>query len=340
MRAEVTFIMHKLFFSFIGLILRTKRNYRLKGIRRFTPLFFGIYLSVFFFLSGCEGVISVVPVGDGGGDSVVSASDANVNDNAEASVDGGSGETDANLDAGVGFDAEPALDSGTQVDSSTQEVVPPLGGSSGGSGGGVYPSGETVNASGVSIVLIVPSSYNHSQPNRLMIVYSGTEGDVQMAENLRNVAPMAGLEDVIFAVLDGVAYNGDGAAGATVLDYLRSNYNISNDETFLLSESAGTTAGLLLGLDLRQSYFAAYWANDVNASASPKLDASELGFAPWGNSGPGGNFTAADAIVDGMSLAGYRLPADAPYSGAGSSVHGSPEQFIEALQFFDGKSRQ
>lgn len=291
---------------------------------------FFIFLLLFLFV-GCEGVIRVGDVGDAGDtDGHVVFSDGGVDAGGDAVIDAG----------GTGFDGHIHEDAVIPVDSATVGVEPPLGGSSGGSGGGFHPQGERVDASGVSIMLIVPGSYSDAVANRLMIVYSGTEGDVQMAQNLFNVASMAGLSDVIFAVLDGVTYNGNGAAGATVLDYVRSNYNISNDETFLLSESAGTTAGFQLGLDLRQSYFAAYWANDVNASASPVLTATELGFAPWGNSGPGGNFTAAQAIVDSMNNAGYRLPADAPYSGEGADVHGSPQQFIAAMQFFDGKSRQ
>lgn len=284
-----------------------------------------------FLFFGCEGVIRVGDVEDGGDIDVHVV-------NQDGTVDA-SAEDDAGIDGGFP-DGHVVTDADIPVDSSTGVVDPPLGGSSGGSGGGFYPQAERVDASSISIMLIVPGSYSDAVPNRLMIVYSGTEGDVQMAQNLFNVAPMAGLTDVIFAVLDGVTYNGNGAAGAVVLDYIRSNYNISNDETFLLSESAGTTAGLQLGFDLRQSYFAAYWANDVNASASPVLTATELGFAPWGNSGPGGNFTAAQAIVDSMNNAGYRLPADAPYSGEGADVHGSPQQFIAAVQFFDGKSRQ
>jgi hypothetical protein len=41
-----------------------------------------------------------------------------------------------------------------------------------------------------------------------------------------------------------------------------------------------------------------------------------------------------------MKAAGYRLPADAPYSGPGSTSHGSTQQFLAALAFFKGKSRQ
>jgi hypothetical protein len=141
-------------------------------------------------------------------------------------------------------------------------------------------------------------------------------------------------------VLDGKQYYGNGSAGATVLDDVRAKYDVDNDRTYLLSESAGTSAGLQLGLGLRQSYFAAYWANDVNASGTPAKTAGELGFAPWGQAGPGGDFPDAEAIVSGMQAAGYRLPNPAPYSGPGSQSHGDTQQFLEAASWFQGKTRQ
>jgi hypothetical protein len=124
-----------------------------------------------------------------------------------------------------------------------------------------------------------------------------------------------------------------------VLDDVRSDYDVDNDRTYLLSESAGTSAGLSLGLSLRQSYFAAYWANDVNASSTPELDAGELCFAPFGNAGPGGDYADANAIVNGMKNAGYQTPPPAPYDGPGSNQHGSTDQFLAALEWFAGKSR-
>lgn len=224
------------------------------------------------------------------------------------------------------------------ADSPASTVVPPLGGSSGGSGGPVA-SGQAMSAGGVSYLIIVPSSYSASKPSRAMVVFSGTEGGAQMASNLKSLASAYSLGDVIFAVLDGVAYHGNGQAGATVLDDLRKLYNIDNDRTYLLSESAGTTAGLQLGLSLRQSYFAAYWVNDLNASATPKQNAAALGFAPWGNVGPGGDLADANAVIAAMKAAGYRLPTPAPYDGPGSTQHGSTQQFIAALTFYNGKSR-
>ena len=230
-------------------------------------------------------------------------------------------------------------DTAVAPDAATGGLVPPAGGSSGGTGGGPAPNGTTVTAGRVTFILIVPNSYSPSVPNPMMVVFSGTEGAQTMAQNLIGAGGYVGLGDLIFVVLDGVTYRGDGEAGAIAMDWVRQHYNIDNDRTYLLSESAGTTAGLELGLRLRQSYFAAYWANDVNASATPAKTAAELGFRPWGNAGPGGDFADANAIVQGMRNAGYRLPADAPYSGPGAGQHGSTDQFLAALRFFVGKSR-
>jgi hypothetical protein len=248
---------------------------------------------------------------------------------------------------GAGSEAHPGREAGAAHDGpktkkdtgGSSSGTPPFGGTSGGSGGSTCPSGSTVSSGGVSFILIVPSSYSGSA-TPCMVVFSGTEGSSQMASNLITLAGYYSLGSVIFAVLDGVTYYGQGQAGATALDYVRTKYNIDNDRTYLLSESAGTSAGLSLGLQLRQSYFAAYWANDVNASASPSKTASQLGFSPWGNAGPGGQYTAANAIVSGMKSAGYRLPSDAPYSGSGSDTHGSSAQFMAALSFYAGKSRK
>ena len=217
-------------------------------------------------------------------------------------------------------------------------VVPPLGGSSQGSGGPVPVAGSPMQAGAISYTLVVPSSLAHPAP--LLVAYSGTEGVAQMTTNLVNVGPMTGTSGFIRAVLDGMTYYGDGSAGATVLDALRGLYDVDNDRTYLLGESAGTTAALQLGFDLRQSYFAAYWANDVNAAGAPASSAAELGFAPWGQVGPGGDFADAQQIVAAMQAAGYRLPSPAPYAGTGSDTHGSPDQFIAAVSWFPGKSRQ
>ena len=215
----------------------------------------------------------------------------------------------------------------------------PFGGSSGGSGGPVPVAGTQMTAGGIDYRLIVPSSYSGS-PTPFLLVYSGTEGGSVMTMNLQAVAPSTGTSDFIEAVIDGVVYNGDANAGATVLDTVRSLYDIDDDRTYLLGESAGTSAAEGLAFHLRSPYFAAYWANDVNQVDTPGSTATTLGFAPWGQVGPGGETQIADAIVAGMQTAGYRLPNPAPYAGSGSGTHGDPNQFIAAVAFFVGKSRQ
>ncbi len=217
-------------------------------------------------------------------------------------------------------------------------LVPPAGMSSMGSGGPVPAMAATRQADGITYRLIVPAELQ--TPSPLLIVYSGTEGGALMAQNLTVAGPATSTDGMIRAVLDGVVYRGNGAAGATVLDAVRALYDIDNDRTYLLGESAGTTAALELGFELRQSWFAAYWANDVNAQGAPAQTAAELGFEPWGQVGPGGDFIDARAIASAMRDAGYRLPDPAPYAGPGASQHGSKDQFVAALRFFEDKTRQ
>jgi hypothetical protein len=275
-----------------------------------------------------------------------SAADTQSHESGEgtSSSDGGASTTGGSTVASTTTDASDTTDAADTTQSSSSEsgdpgaLDPPAGGSSGGSGGGAAGGDVRVtDRGGISYRVIAPGD---AGPSPAMIVFSGTEGGATMTSNLMMVADFTGNGEVVFGVIDGVQYNGDGQAGAYVLDQLRADYDIDNDRTYLLSESAGTTAGLELGLSLRQSYFAAYWANDVNASATPMLDAATLGFAPYGNAGPGGDFPDADAIVAGMDAAGYRTPDPAPYDGAGSGTHGDPNQFVAALQWFPGKTRQ
>jgi len=275
----------------------------------------------------CLGCVPQAPDTDDDDAQDDDASDDDASDDDASDDDGGdddTGDDDASDDDG-GDD-----DTGGPVD-------PPLYGSSGGSGGGACPQGCVETAGNVTYRIIVPSGV--STPAPLLVVYSGTEGGATMTSNMLQVAAHCGIGNAVVAVLDGVDYYGNGGAGATVLDDVRARYDIDNDRTYLLSESAGTSAGLELGFHLRQSYFAAFWANDVNASDVPGQTAAQLGFAPWGNAGPGGDFPDANAIVNGMDGAGYRLPGDAPYSGPGASQHGSTEQFLAAVGFFAGKSR-
>ena len=77
----------------------------------------------------------------------------------------------------------------------------------------------------------------------------------------------------------------------------------------------------------------------MNASDTPDKNATALGFAPHGQSGPGGDLTDATAIVTAMKSAGYRVPDPAPYAGPGATQHGNTQQFIAALTFIADKSR-
>jgi hypothetical protein len=274
--------------------------------------------------------------GDGDGDPGDGDGDPGDGDGDPGDGDGdgdptGDGDGDPTTGDGDG-DGDPTGDG----DGDGDGLEPPAGESSGGVGGGAA-SGTVAQAGNITYRVIAPGS---AGPYPLMIVYSGVEGGAQMTSNLMMVKDFVGASNFVFAVLDGAVYNGDGGAGATVLDAVRGLYDIDNDRTYLLSESAGTTAGLQLGLDLRQSYFAAYWANDVNASGGPTLTAAQLGFQPYGNSGPGGDWPDANAIVSAMQAADYRTPPPAPYNGSGSGQHGHPDQFIAAMQWFPGKTRQ
>ncbi|TET38294.1 MAG: hypothetical protein E3J72_03525 [Planctomycetota bacterium] len=218
----------------------------------------------------------------------------------------------------------------------------PFGGSSGGTGGSGSGNGLTTS-SGVSYNLIVPSSYGEGSPNEFMVVYSGNEGVGTMTSNLYSIPTRTGTSHYIFAVLDGPTYGTSGQPGSDVLDEVRASYNINNDMTYCLGESRGTGGAANLAFELRQDVFAAYWANDITQAISahhPAQTASELGFAPWGNAGPGSQVALAQQVVQEMRDAGYQLPDDAPYSGPGYMDHGSIDQLEAALSFFVGKSRQ
>jgi len=255
--------------------------------------------------------------------------------------DTGSTDDTATEDTGTTDDTAVGSDDGVDTtpveDTATGTLDPPSGKSSGGSGGGAASGVVKTTPGGITYRLIAPGS-GASQP--LLIVFSGTEGGAAMTSNLMSVRGATGTSSFIFAVLDGPTYYGKGAPGAEVLDEVRKAYDIDNDRTYLLGESAGTRSALQLGFDLRQSYFAAFWANDVNANAKPTKNAATLGFAPFGNAGPGGDFPDANAIVNAMKAAGYRTPPPAPYDGAGSGTHGAPEQFVAAIKWFPGKSRK
>lgn len=216
--------------------------------------------------------------------------------------------------------------------------VPLAGTSSMGMGGEAPVAGVVRKVGDITYRLIVPD--NVEWPSPLLLVYSGTEGGANMTYNLTVAGPASGTDRFVKVVLDGVVYRGDPSAGAAALDDVRAQYDIDNDRTYLLGESAGTSAALKLGFEVRQSWFAAYWANDVNDNGAPAQTAEQLCFEPWGQVGPGGDFLDAEIIVQGMRDAGYRLPDPAPYNGRGAGTHGDKYQFVAALQFFVDKTRQ
>ena len=228
---------------------------------------------------GCSGSDATGGGGSGGASATVGSGTGNATA-ASGTASGPSGTT-----TGPGATGATATSSST---GSGGPGLPPFGGSSGGSGGPAPVGGATAQAGNVTYYLVVPASYSATQPTPFLLVFSGTEGGNQMTQNLINVGPSTGTSTFIRAVLDGVQYNGNGAAGATVLDAVRTQYNVDNDRTYLLGESAGTSAAEQLGFTLRESYFAAYWANDVNQAATPAQNANAIGFQPWGQVGPGG----------------------------------------------------
>ncbi len=250
--------------------------------------------------------------------------------------DSGDADTDADSDADTDADTDTGTDTGTGTGGPVLD--PPAGATSGGSGGGATAGEARSTGDGIDYQIIAPAGCNGAGGCPLMIVFSGTEGAVNMMRNLQAMGFLAG-DDVIFAILDGRTYFGDGDPGVSVLDEVRGQYDVDNDRTWLLSESAGTQSGLEIGFHLRPSFFAAFWANDVNASDVPEQTSDDLGFEPWGNAGPGGDWPDANAIVDGMRDAGYRIEEPAPYDGAGSDVHGDPTQFQAAVSWFAGRTR-
>jgi hypothetical protein len=280
----------------------------------------------------CFACSAVVPSGGAGGGGA----------GGDPSVTAATGDTVASVGASTTSSSAAAAVSASSAAStgSGGPGDPPFGGSSGGQGGPASANGSVEQAGGVAYYLIVPASYSPNKPTPFLLVYSGTEGGNQMAQNIITVGPIAGTSDFIAAVLDGVQYYGDGKAGRTVLDDVRSKYDVDNDRTYLLGESAGTSAAEELGFQLRESYFAAYWANDVNQAAVPGTDANTLGFKPWGQVGPGGQQGIAQQIVSGMQASHYRVPNPAPYNGPGAGSHGDPDQFIAAVSWFPGKSRK
>jgi hypothetical protein len=287
----------------------------------------------------CE--ISPDPAGgafgiDGGSQGDASAGETGVEDDAgDAGSDSGEGPS-PDLGDGDG-DGSTEGDGDGDGDGDGAPLDPPAGQSSKGSGGGPVDAELLTTPSGVYYRLIAPAAPG---PLPFLLVYSGTEGSQPMSINLLNFRGPTGTSGFVIAVLHGVEYFADPQAGIDVMDEVRAHYDIDNDRTYLMSESAGTTAGLMLAFEQRPSWFAAYWANDVTTSAEPLVHADELGFSPWGNAGPGGQWAHAQAIVDGMAAAGWRTPEPSPYDGAGSGTHGDLDQLVAAIAWFPGKRRQ
>ncbi len=255
-------------------------------------------------------------------------------------ANGSSAPTDTSSPGLTDSDQPGGPDTGNPGDTGSppaNDLYPPLDSTSGGSGGSDYPSGTSLPVADTTVWVLAPPGTASTHGVPMLVVISGTEGGDYMLYNMEQVAPYFGLGDALILVLDGRW--SDSADTADALDWARQSYDVDNDRTWLLSESAGTRAGLDLAFHDRPTYFAAYWANDVNASDTPELTAQELGFAPWGNAGPGGDYYDAQVIVDGMRESGWQLPDDAPYSGAGSDTHGSTQQFLEAVAFFSDKER-
>ncbi len=295
-------------------------------------------------LGRCSGQIGSTDDAGPSSDARTQASDARVDTPLTPQLDSSS-VVDARVPPGVDS-ATRDISVTTVQDTSTPigplpPSTPPYGGSSSGTGGTVPLSGQmqTVDAS-TTYWLVVPSSYRGgATPLLLFITGNGIDPGPFMAETLYNAGPITGTDDMIRAVIDGRV--GDGHYCERVLDHVRSRYNVDNDRTYLISNSAGTPEGQELGFILRPAWFAAYWVNDLTSVFdAPRTNASALGFAPWGNAGPGGNVGSANEVVAAMRAHGYRLPAQAPYMGPGYERHGSAEQGLASISFMAGKSRR
>jgi len=241
-------------------------------------------------------------------------------------------------DAPGGSDSASGSDSAGDTALNGALADPPLDQSSEGSGGADAALTASLQASGVDYVLLAPTGSAAGHRRAFLLVIAGAEGARGMMNNLQQVAEYGGIDNALIAVVaasDGVT----ASDAAVVLDAVRATFDVDNDRTWLLSEGSGTAVGLDLGLQRRASYFAAYWANDVDAQAVAVQRARTLGFAPWGNVGPGGNSSDANGIVGAMRGAGWQTPTDAPYAGSGSSSFGSEQQFLAAVGFFYDKAR-
>lgn len=255
---------------------------------------------------------------------------------------GSSSDGGALADAGsTDGDARPVGDGGGS-DRAASAIQPPRGASSRGSGGGTAPTGSFVTVGAVQYALIVPSAYRANQPAPLVVVVAGAQGAAALANALLLNAASVGPSGAILAVVDAMIYVDAAGAAAQTLDDVRARYNVDNDRTYLLGDAEGVAAAFELGLQRRQSWFAALWGNDLVAVplSRPARSAAEVGVAPWANVSPGGLTVFARQVVAALREGGYRLPQDAPYGGSGATTRGSVAAQQAALRFFADKVRQ
>ncbi|MBK8480756.1 MAG: hypothetical protein IPL40_06235 [Proteobacteria bacterium] len=260
-----------------------------------------------------------------------------------AQEEGGAGSDGGTLDdrGTLGGDAS-ALGDGGGPDRALIAIEPPRAGTSRGSGGGASPAGGFVSVGAVQYVLIVPSGYRSTQATPLVIVVAGSQGATSLASALLLNTASVGPSGAILAVVDSQLYLDAAGAAAQMLDDVRARYNIDNDRTYLLGDAEGVAAAFELGLQARQSWFAALWGNDLVAVplSRPARSAAQVGVAPWANISPGGLTAFAIEVLAALRQGGYRLPEDAPYSGRGATTRGSAAAQQAALQFFANKVRQ
>ena len=274
----------------------------------------------------CAGCLSTVDGMQAAGD--VDGGPA-VGSQTDGSVGGGGGGGGGGADLG-----SSSTDLGPLGPLST--TVPPFSGSSHGTGGTMPVVGATVAIPGISYRLIAPSSTGGG-PMPFLVFICGVNGCDSMVQTLDYADGISGLEHSVRILAE---HTDSAEAIAAAMDDVRAKYDIDNDRTYLESESAGTLSGIALGFQLRQGWFAAYWLNDLVTSGAPQQTAQQLGFAPWGSAGPGGNFGAAMAVVAAMQTAGYRIPDPPYYNGPGAEMHGNGAQGLASLQFFGGKRRR
>lgn len=209
--------------------------------------------------------------------------------------------------------------------------TPPTPATSRGSGGPTT-AGVQKTPSNFPFELLPPAANGGAVP--VLIVFSGVEGKEAMAQNLRQMASMAGMNHHVVAVLDG--RQAKASDGVDVLAQLRRWYNVDNDAIKVFTESAGTREGLTFALRLAQSDIAAVWANDPVAVVTPSA-----GSTAWGSAGAGAkaprDVQNANAIVAGMKEKTYRTkePFIDPASG-----HGTVQGFMEGLKFLKDKRRR